>query len=48
MKDKVDLPKERQFYGLDAYKKVLDHCDLVILATDQVFVRTILKLQLTR
>ncbi|MEC7709368.1 MAG: Gfo/Idh/MocA family oxidoreductase, partial [Planctomycetota bacterium] len=35
--DKVDLPKERQFYGLDAYKKVLDHCDLVILATPPGF-----------
>lgn len=37
MKDKVDLPKERQFHGLDAYKKVLDHCDLVILATPPGF-----------
>ena len=37
MKDKVDLPKERQFHGPDAYKKVLDHCDLVILATPPGF-----------
>ncbi|MGA1617949.1 MAG: Gfo/Idh/MocA family protein, partial [Pirellulales bacterium] len=37
MQDKVDLPKERQFYGLDAYKQVLEHCDLVILATPPGF-----------
>ena len=37
MADKVDLPKDRQFHGLDAYKKVLDHCDLVILATPPGF-----------
>jgi len=37
MQDKVDLPKERQFFGLDAYKQVLDHCDLVILATPPGF-----------
>jgi predicted dehydrogenase len=37
MGDKVDLPKDRQFHGLDAYKKVLDHCDLVILATPPGF-----------
>lgn len=37
MEDKVDLPKDRQFHGLDAYKKVLDHCDLVILATPPGF-----------
>lgn len=37
MEDKVDLPKERQFHGLDAYLKVLDHCDMVILATPPGF-----------
>jgi predicted dehydrogenase len=31
---KIDCPKERRFFGLDAYKKVLDSgVDLVILAT---------------
>lgn len=29
MKDKIDCPEDRRFEGLDAYKKVLDHCDLV-------------------
>ncbi len=37
LQDKVDLPKERQFHGLDAYKQVLEHCDLVILATPPGF-----------
>ena len=37
MKDKVDVPEERQFKGLDGYKKVLEHCDLVILATPPGF-----------
>ena len=35
--DKVDLPPERCFAGLDGYKKVLEHCDLVILATPPGF-----------
>lgn len=36
--DKVDLPKERCFVGLDAYKKVLEtDVDLVILATPPGF-----------
>jgi len=35
--DKVDLPPERCFSGLDAYLKVLEHCDLVILATPPGF-----------
>ncbi|MBL8814525.1 MAG: Gfo/Idh/MocA family oxidoreductase [Planctomyces sp.] len=37
-KDKVDVPKERQFVGFDAYKKVLEtDVDLVILATPPGF-----------
>lgn len=36
--DKVEVPKERQFVGFDAYKKVLESdCDLVILATPPGF-----------
>ncbi len=37
MKDKVDCPEERRFKGLDGYQKVLEHCDLVILATPPGF-----------
>jgi myo-inositol 2-dehydrogenase / D-chiro-inositol 1-dehydrogenase len=37
MKDKIDVPEERQFKGLDGYKQVLEHCDLVILATPPGF-----------
>ncbi len=34
----VDLPKERVFFGFDAYKKAIDSdCDLVILATPPHF-----------
>jgi len=37
-KDKVDVPKERQFVGLDAYKELLQtDCDMVILATPPGF-----------
>jgi len=37
-KEKVDVPKERQFSGLDAYKRVLEQdLDLVILATPPGF-----------
>jgi predicted dehydrogenase len=35
--DKVDVPEDRQFVGLDAYQKVLDLCDLVLLATPPGF-----------
>ena len=36
--DKVDVPPERQFVGLDAYKKVIDSgVDLVILTTPPGF-----------
>jgi predicted dehydrogenase len=33
----VDVPLERQFLGLDAFKKVIDECDAVILATPPGF-----------
>ena len=36
-KDKFDCPDDRRFQGLDAYRKVLDHCDLVILASPPAF-----------
>ena len=36
-KDKVDCPEDRRFKGLDGYKQVLDHCDVVILATPPGF-----------
>jgi predicted dehydrogenase len=35
--NRVDVPKERQFIGLDAYKKVIDCCDVVLLATPPGF-----------
>jgi predicted dehydrogenase len=37
MEGKVDVPAERQFKGLDAYKQAIDHCDLVILASPPAF-----------
>jgi predicted dehydrogenase len=37
MEGKVDVPEARRFTGLDAYQQVLDHCDLVILATPPGF-----------
>src|SRR5262245_54077180 len=37
-KEKVDVPKERQFVGLNAYKELLQtDCDMVILATPPGF-----------
>jgi predicted dehydrogenase len=35
--EKVDVPAERCFGGLDAYQKVLEHCDLVVMATPPGF-----------
>ncbi|MFM8291221.1 MAG: Gfo/Idh/MocA family protein [Planctomycetia bacterium] len=35
--DKFDCPDDRRFLGLDAYRKVLDHCDLVVLASPPAF-----------
>ena len=37
MQEKIDCPEDRQFKGLDGFQKVLDHCDLVILATPPGF-----------
>jgi predicted dehydrogenase len=28
---KIDVPKERQFLGLDAYRKAIDACDVVVI-----------------
>jgi len=37
-KDKVDVPQDRVFVGLDAYKKAIDvECDLVVIATPPAF-----------
>ena len=37
-KDKVDVPQDRIFTGLDAYKKAIDvDCDLVVIATPPGF-----------
>lgn len=35
--DRVNVPKERQFLGFDAFKKVIAECDAVILATPPGF-----------
>ncbi len=35
--EQVDVPKERQFVGFDAYKKAIAECDVVILATSPGF-----------
>jgi predicted dehydrogenase len=35
--DQVDVPKERQFLGFDAYKKAMAECDVVICATPCTF-----------
>lgn len=35
--NRVEVPKERQFIGIDAYKQVIDCCDVVILATPPGF-----------
>lgn len=36
-KGQIDVPKERQFLGLDNFKKVIAECDAVILATPPGF-----------
>lgn len=33
----IDVPKSRQFVGFDAYKGVVDQCDLVVIATPPGF-----------
>ncbi|MEM7015589.1 MAG: Gfo/Idh/MocA family oxidoreductase, partial [Verrucomicrobiota bacterium] len=35
--NQVELPKERQFVGFDAFENVIDNCDLVILTTPPGF-----------
>ncbi|MGI9177377.1 MAG: Gfo/Idh/MocA family protein, partial [Pirellulales bacterium] len=37
MQDKIDCPEDRRHDGLDGYKRVIDACDLVILATPPGF-----------
>jgi myo-inositol 2-dehydrogenase / D-chiro-inositol 1-dehydrogenase len=37
MVGRVDVPAERQFIGMDGYKKLLECCDVVILATPPGF-----------
>lgn len=37
VKDRLDVPADRQFTGFDAYKNVIDHTDVVILATPPGF-----------
>jgi predicted dehydrogenase len=34
---RIDVPPERRFVGFDAYRQVLAHCDVVILATPPGF-----------
>ncbi len=35
--ERVDVPPERRFVGFDAYKHVIDECDIVLLATPPGF-----------
>jgi len=35
--DQVDVPEERRFVGFDAYKDVIDACDVVLLTSTPVF-----------
>ena len=35
--EKVDVPPERRFVGFDAYKKVIDECDVILIATSPHF-----------
>jgi predicted dehydrogenase len=37
LKDKVDVPPERRFTGWDGYQKVIECCDVVLLATSPHF-----------
>ncbi len=34
---KIDVPEDRRFVGWDAYKGVIEHCDVVVLATSPHF-----------
>ena len=33
----VDVPTERRFFGFDAHRQLLEHCDLVLLCTPPAF-----------
>ena len=35
--DQVDVPVERRFFGFDAHRHLLEHCDLVLLCTPPSF-----------
>jgi len=35
--DRIDVPKDRQYVGFDAYKSVIDQVDVVLLATSPYF-----------
>ncbi|MCK0148335.1 Gfo/Idh/MocA family oxidoreductase, partial [Arenibacter sp. F26102] len=35
--DQVDVPGSKKFIGFDAYQKVIDNCDVVLLATPPPF-----------
>jgi myo-inositol 2-dehydrogenase / D-chiro-inositol 1-dehydrogenase len=35
--DKIDVAEERRFVGFDAYKQVIDECDVILLATSPHF-----------
>lgn len=35
--DRVDVPVERRFVGIDAYREVMAHCDVVLLCTPPHF-----------
>jgi predicted dehydrogenase len=37
IRDRIDVPAERQFVGVDAYEQVIRNCDLVCLATPPGF-----------
>ncbi|MBM4070516.1 MAG: Gfo/Idh/MocA family oxidoreductase [Planctomycetes bacterium] len=37
IRDSIDVPDERKFVGIDAYRNVINSCDLVILATPPGF-----------
>jgi len=37
LRDKIDVPPERRFTGWDAYKGVIESCDVVLLATSPHF-----------
>jgi predicted dehydrogenase len=48
LKDKIDVPKDRQFTGFDAYKKVIDNVDVVLLTTPPHFRPLMLKYAIDR